>query len=903
MKILGISCFYHDSAIAYFNKNKIEFATQEERFSRKKNDSSFPCKSIIFLLKKFKLQINDFDAIVFYEKPLLKFERLLDTYLVNAPKGFSSFKKSMPLWAKDKIFQKTSIIKYLKEIDQRFSNEKKIFFSQHHLSHAASTFYLSPFSEAAILTLDAVGEWTTTSLAHGKDTNINFLQDINFPHSLGLLYSAFTYFCGFKVNEGEYKLMGLAPYGNPKYKDIILQNLIDLKNDGSFKLNQDYFDYATGLEMTNKKFSKLFSIKVRDPDADEITTEHMDLASSIQAVLEEAIIKICLNLKKITGSKNLCLAGGVALNCVANGKLDKLKIFEKIWIQPAAGDAGGALGAILSFIFNSDIFKSEINLEYLKNQYESDFSCLGPEFSNEEIKRDLDEIGANYEFVNDTEELIDKTANLISEQQTIGWFQGKMEFGPRALGNRSILADPRDPEMQKKLNLKIKFRESFRPFAAAILKENLNEWFSTNTESPYMLLVDNIKNNKRFQIDEKISGFDKLKLRLSEVPAVTHVDYSSRIQTVDKNKNKIFYNLIKNFYKKTNVPILINTSFNVKDEPIVNTVKDAFNCFLLSDLDYLICGNFILSKKTNKKKNSLTPLLNNYKINEGINSYLINDKTALKIEKFYTPNPFSNYEDKYDKSVILKKGNSNNFLRNIKNKFNYKKKILEVGSGTSQASIYFASGSNNEVFAMDATLGSLLIGKKFCEKNNIENVEFVHADLFETTFREDYFDLVFSSGTLHHTKDAYYGFKKILKYLKKDGYIIVGLYNRFSRLRTIIRRFFFRILGKKYVKFFDPVLRNKIKKSKLTEKAWINDQYLHPVETTHTLSEVISWFEQNNVEFISSVPKSYPNEVKDIFVKQKKGDYLTRITSEIFSLFTNIGSDGGLFFVIGKKIK
>ena len=602
MKILGISCFYHDSAIAYLNHNKIEFAVQEERFSRLKNDSRFPSNSIKYLLKKFQLNLNDFDSIVFYEKPLLKFERLLDTYLLNAPRGFKSFKKSMPLWAKEKVFQKSNIIKNLKNIEKSFSNENKIYFSQHHLSHAASAFYLSPFSESAILTLDAVGEWTTTSIAHGKNNSIEFIKEINFPHSLGLLYSAFTYFCGFKVNEGEYKLMGLAPYGKPRYTDKILNNLIDIKDDGSFKLNQEYFNYATGLTMTNKKFDKLFSMKRRDPIKDEITTDYMDLASSIQQVLEQAIEKICLNIKQITGSKNLCLAGGVALNCVANGKIDKLKIFENIWIQPAAGDAGGALGAALGYIFENKDTRDEIDLKYLKENYTNKFSCLGPEFTNDEIKEELNSMGAIYEYQSDTDKLIDITTDLIKNKQTVGWFQGKTEFGPRALGNRSILADPRDPEMQKKLNLKIKFRESFRPFAPSVLFDEMQNWFDIQCKSPYMSFVANItdgKINKDLKIRSK--GVDQINEIRSKIPSVTHVDNSARIQSVHKETNKVFYDLIYEFFKLSKCPILVNTSFNIRGEPIVNSINDAYKCFMGTEMDYLICGKFLLEKNNQNK--------------------------------------------------------------------------------------------------------------------------------------------------------------------------------------------------------------------------------------------------------------------------------------------------------------
>jgi len=598
--ILGISAFYHDSAAALIKDGKIICAAQEERFTRKKHDSSYPYNAIEFVLKESKLKLSEIDHIIFYEKPFLKFERLLETYVAFAPRGFKSFSMSMPLWIKEKLFQKKMILNKLKTHDENFKNINNLYFSEHHLSHAASAFYPSPFDDATILTLDGVGEWATTTVAKGKGKHLEIIKEIHFPHSIGLLYSAFTYYTGFKVNSGEYKLMGLAPYGEPKYKKLILDNLIELKNDGTFRLNMNYFNYATGLTMTNNKFSKLFEQPVRNPKKDKLTQFHMDIASSIQNVTEDIILKLVRSIKSENESKNLCMAGGVALNCVANGKILREKIFEKIWIQPAAGDAGGALGAALALWHNE--FKKE-RIHPIKDEMSG--SYLGPSFNDEEIIKSLSSIGAVYEKYSE-EKMLEITANKLSQKKTIGWFQGKMEFGPRALGSRSIIADPRSEKMQKILNLKIKFRESFRPFAPSVLREDLAQWFNLNTDSPYMLLVAEINNNIKKKMtteEEKLFGIDKLNIKRSEIPAVTHIDYSARVQTVHKETNLKYYKLIENFKKLTNCSVVVNTSFNIRGEPIVCTVEDAFKCFMGTDLDMLVCGNIILYKE--KQNNQL----------------------------------------------------------------------------------------------------------------------------------------------------------------------------------------------------------------------------------------------------------------------------------------------------------
>ena len=593
MKILGISAWYHDSAACLLIDGKIIAAAQEERFTRKKYDPSFPQNAIAYCIGSSNIDYSDLDAVVFYEKPFLKFERLLETYFAFAPKGFKSFSSSMPLWIKEKLFQKSLLIKELeRNLSENINWKDKLFFSEHHLSHAASAFFPSPFKSSAILTLDAVGEWTTTSLSVGNQNNLEVIKEIHFPHSLGLLYSAFTYYCGFKVNSGEYKLMGLAPYGEPKYINKIRNNLIDIKEDGSFRLNMDYFDYCTGLTMTNDNFNNLFNGEPRKSE-DLITQYHMDLASSIQLLIEEIVIKISKNVAIETGEKNLCLAGGVALNCVSNGKLLKEGIFENIWIQPAAGDAGGALGAALAYnyIVNRNERKVD-SLDSMKGSY------LGPSFNDNQIINSLNSLEASYERF-EKEEIIQMTVKALTEGKAIGWMQGRMEFGPRALGNRSIIADPRSDLIQKQLNLKVKFRESFRPFAPSILIEDVNDWFNLDQESPYMLLVSDVKDDKRMKMSEEekdLFGIDKLNIKRSTIPAVTHVDYSARVQTVHKETNSIFHELIENFKKTTGCPVLVNTSFNVRGEPIVSSPEDAFRCFMGTDLDLLIIGNFILYK-------------------------------------------------------------------------------------------------------------------------------------------------------------------------------------------------------------------------------------------------------------------------------------------------------------------
>jgi len=603
--ILGISAFYHDSAAVLLKNDEIIAAVQEERFTRKKQDSSFPTNAVKYCLDYAQITLEQIDSIVFYEKPFLKLERLLETYYVFAPKGLISFLSAIPVWIKEKLFLRKIITDKLLEIDETLPKSRiNLLFSNHHLSHSASAFYPSPFESSAILTVDGVGEWATATIAHGQGNSIKVLKELRFPHSLGLLYSAITYFLGFKVNSGEYKLMGLAPYGNKdsqqveQYKTIIKDALVDIKSDGSIWLNQDYFEYATGLRMVNdSKWSNLFGFKKRNEE-DELLQIHCDLALALQEITENVLIKMAQTAQTITGEKNLCLAGGVALNCVANGKLLQANIFDNIWIQPASGDAGGALGAAYE-VYHSYYKKNRI----VQKQDKMKGSYLGPEFTDDEILKVIKKAGADYEYIENFDELVSKTANVLSKGNVVGWFQGRMEWGPRALGNRSIIGDARNKDLQKKLNLKIKFRESFRPFAPSVLIERVNEYFETNVASPYMLLVADVKKERRVDLPHDYSNYsirDKLYFNRSDLPSITHTNYSARLQTVHKDTNYKYWSLIKKFEELTGYAVIINTSFNVRGEPIVCTPKEAYACFVKTDMDYLVIGNYFFDKKKQK---------------------------------------------------------------------------------------------------------------------------------------------------------------------------------------------------------------------------------------------------------------------------------------------------------------
>jgi carbamoyltransferase len=594
MRVLGISAFYHDSAAALIEDGHLVGAAQEERFTRKKHDSGFPQHAVQYCLDEAGNKLADVDYVAFYDKPFLKFERLLETYLAYAPRGFQSFRMAMPLWLKEKLFQKTLLRDEMKHWQPDFDWHKRLLFGEHHQSHAASAFFPSPYEEAAVLCMDGVGEWATTSLAWGQGNKLEMLKEIHFPHSLGLLYSAFTYYTGFKVNSGEYKVMGLAPYGEPKFKDLILDKIVDLKEDGTFRLDQQYFDYCTGLRMTNEKFGELFGGKARKPE-ELLTQHHMDLAASVQAVTEEIVIRLARSVRKETGAKNICLAGGVALNCVANGKLLRENVFDGIWVQPAAGDAGGAVGAAYAAYhgYLGQGRKLNGHLDGMAGSY------LGPEYTDDEIEKRLVAAGGRLTRLT-RDQIIDQTAQALADEKAVGWMQGRMEFGPRSLGARSILGDARSPSMQKTLNLKVKYRESFRPFAPAVLREDVDKYFDIKSDSPYMLMVAPVNEDRRRAMNEAeqaLFGIDKLNVPRSDIPAVTHVDYSARIQTVHKETNPAFHDLLSAFKAKTGYSVVVNTSFNVRGEPIVCTPEDAFRCFMGSEIEVLVVGNCFLRKE------------------------------------------------------------------------------------------------------------------------------------------------------------------------------------------------------------------------------------------------------------------------------------------------------------------
>ncbi len=592
--ILGLSAFYHDSAAALIQDGRIIAAAQEERFSRIKHDANYPRNAIDYVLKEAAISLGDVDVVAFYDKPFLKFERLLDTYLAFAPRGLKSFQHAMPLWLREKLFQKDRLLKQLARHDPAFTDPDRLLFAEHHVSHAASAYYPSPFEEAVVLTLDGVGEWATTTVAIGRGKDLEVVREIHFPHSIGLLYSAFTYYLGFRVNSGEYKVMGLAPYGQPVYKQLILDKLIDVKSDGSFRLDMRYFNFATGLTMTNEKFNVLFSRSARQTESEPLTEFHMNVAASIQAVIEDIVLRITRSLAQEYRIPNLCLAGGVALNCVANGKVLRDGAFDNLWVQPAAGDAGGAVGAAFSaYHQETGHARKAARPDGMQG------ALLGPAFTQQEIEQQLQAAGAEFESLSEST-MLERTVQALSEGKTIGWFQGRMEFGPRALGARSIIADPRSAEMQKRINLKVKNRESFRPFAPSVLREDVDEWFDLNVDSPYMQLVAEVNKKHRLELTETekaLTGIDRLNSRRSDIPAVTHVDYSARVQTVSEETNPLYYALLKHFKQITGCPVLLNTSFNIRSEPIVCSPRDAYQCFIGTELDMLVCGNAVLLRE------------------------------------------------------------------------------------------------------------------------------------------------------------------------------------------------------------------------------------------------------------------------------------------------------------------
>ncbi len=896
MFVLGISAFYHDSAAAIVRDGEIIAAAQEERFTRKKHDSEFPRGAVEYCLREAGCTIREVDYVAFYEKPFLKFDRLLHSYLAYAPQGLASFLKAIPIWIKDKVWMKD-------EIRRELNFEGPILFPDHHESHAASAFFPSPFPEAAVLTVDGVGEWTTTSAGIGTGNRLEIQQEQSFPHSLGLLYSAFTYFTGFTVNSGEYKLMGLAPYGQPTYKDLILKELIDLKEDGSFKLNMKYFNYGVGLTMTNDAFARLFGGTPRKPDT-RLTQRDMDMARSVQEVTEEVMLRMAREIHRRTGRKNLCLAGGVALNCVANGRILREGPFENVWIQPAAGDAGGALGAALIAWHH-----------YLDKPREADgvhdsqkASLLGPKFSNDEIRAFVKSKNIRCVELSD-EQLADRVADLLAQEKVIGWFNGRMEFGPRALGSRSIIGDPRSQKMQATMNLKIKFRESFRPFAPCVLREHVHELFDmrANEDSPYMLLVAPVlkkhRNKMAFAEQEQLSREGDLvrwvNVPRSTLPAITHVDYSARVQTVDQ-RNGQFRKVMEKFYEKTGCPVVVNTSFNLSWEPIVCTPAQAYNTFMQSEMDVLVLQNFLLLKEEQpvgfqpRVESGATAAPNEspwadpktgdplvvttegainpktgtrYAVEENVPLLFVptRDGDKVDVKQFYRTSPTPQYEKGADNvRALLEKSRQGMFARLLNEQIPFDARVLEVGCGTGHLTNFFAI-AHRSTLGIDVCLNSLRLAENFARTHGIDHATFGQMNLFRPALKHDFFDYVISNNLLSHTEDARAAFASISRLAKPGGYVLVGLYNKFSR--------------------------------------WLARQR-QPNEKSHGMDEVFGWLRENNLEFVNAIPKPTPVTALEpdehLFEPKDPGTRWSRLWSQIRAIPNGL-RDGGSFIMIARR--
>ena len=935
--ILGISAFYHDSAACLVQDGQLVAAAQEERFTRTKHDSGFPRCAIDYCLRQGRVMVKDLACVAFYEKPFLKFDRLLHSYLACAPAGLKSFLKAIPLWVKDRIWMKAFIASEL-------GYDGTILFPEHHESHAASAFFPSPYPEAAFLTIDGVGEWTTTSLGVGKANRVELSHEMHFPHSLGLLYSAFTYYTGFTVNSGEYKLMGLAPYGEPAYKELILKELMDLKEDGSFKLNMNYFNYSVGLTMTNAAFDRLFGGPPRRAES-RLTRRHMDIARSIQAVTEEVMARMARHVHTLTGMKRLCLAGGVALNCVANGRVLREGPFEDLWIQPAAGDAGGALGAALVAWHH-----------YLDKPRHADgrndtqnASLLGPRFMKEEIVRFLKSRHIRFEELAE-DELTDRVAELLASEKVVGWFSGRMEFGPRALGSRSIIGDARSKKMQAVMNLKIKFRESFRPFAPCVLRERVHEWFDMrpNEDSPYMLLVAPVLDRHRAaqtadEQDHLRQESDLLKwvnLARSSVPAITHVDYSARVQTVDERHGR-FRKVMEKFYHKTGCPIIVNTSFNLSWEPIVCTPAEAYNTFMQSEMDALVLEDFLLLKAAqplgfqdrspaqSAKPDPLSPWADprsgeplvvtehdavnpatgtRYAVEGGIpRLFLPTDDAELAradvteiVKQFYEKTPFPNYENVDNVRALQEKAGRSLYARLLDEQIPYEARVVEIGCGTGQLT-NFLSIAHRSVLGVDMCLNSLSLAHQFKTTHGLDRASFAQMNLFRPGLKDGFFDYVISNGVLHHTSDTRKAFARISRLARPGGFVLVGLYNRYSRKLHQARRGLYRLTGVTS-RMLDPHFGRVSAEGK--REAWFQDQYCHPHERCHSLGEVIGWLDENNLEFVNAIPKPTGGLTFDpreqLFEKRAPGTSLSRGWNQLRSVFSGY-REGGFFIVIARR--
>ena len=931
--ILGISAFYHDSAAALVVDGRIAAAAQEERFTREKYDARLPRHAIQYCLAEARLSSSDLDYIVFYDKPVAKFDRLLETYLAYAPVGLDSFSLALPVWLKKKLFTRRAIRAGCKE-----ATRAKLLFLEHHESHAASAFFPSPFEEAAILTLDGVGEWSTAASGIGRKNALQLTRELRFPHSLGLLYSAFTYYCGFQVNSGEYKLMGLAPYGRPIYRDLILQHLVDLKPDGSLWLNMEYFNYCQGLTMTNGRFDELFGGPPRKMDSG-IEQRHMDLASSVQAVTEEAVLRMGRDLHRETGMKNLVMAGGVALNCVANGKLLREGPFEHVWVQPAAGDAGGALGAAL-FVWHQLLDRPRQS----NGHSAQGPSLLGPSYSSDDIESFLQGVGADYTRHSSEAVLLDEVAQALVDGKAVGWFHGRLEFGPRALGARSILGDPRSPRMQATMNLKIKFRESFRPFAPCVLREHVHEWFGMRPgeDSPYMLLVAPVLDRHRAKPETSAAAEEDPDLRRrvsavrSSVPAITHVDYSARVQTVDEQHGR-FQRLLQAFQRKSGCPILVNTSFNLSWEPIVNTPAEAYHTFMQSEMDVLVLEDCVLHKTRQPlglhlwsaspapAPDAASPWVDPvtgdplvvtarcahnvvtgrcYPVEEGIPRLFVandaQDDVTEIVKQFYEKTPFPNYDDLDNRRALLEKARAGRFARLLNEQIPYSAPVVEIGCGTGQLT-NFLSIAHRTVLGVDVCLNSLRLAQTFKETNGLDRATFAQMNLFKPALKDGFFQVVISNGVLHHTGNCRAAFKRVGQLARPGGFLVIGLYSAFSRRLHYARRALYRWTGVT-AGWLDPQLARTGPGGK--RDAWFQDQYCHPHESAHTLDEVFGWLEEDGFDFVNSIPKPRGGVElgarESMFEPRDPGSAVSRFLSQAASVGSGY-REGGFFIVIGRR--
>ena len=933
--ILGISAFYHDSAAALVVDGRIVAAAQEERFTRKKHDDGFPVHAIAYCLAEAGLTAGQLDYVGFYDKPFLKFDRLLETYLAYAPAGFRSFSKALPLWLKRKLHLPREMSRGLGGAYRR-----RYLFTEHHESHAASAFFPSPFEEAAILTLDGVGEWATASHGVGQGNRVHITHQQHFPHSLGLLYSAFTYYGGFKVNEGEYKLMGLAPYGEPSYAGVILENLVDLKDDGSFRLDMSYFNYCQGLTMTSPKLHRLFGGPPRRPGS-TLTQRDMDIAASVQRVTEEIMLRSARHVHRATGQKNLCLAGGVALNCVGNGRILREGPFERIWIQPAAGDAGGALGVAL--LIWHQLLGNRRDPAARDGQTGS---LLGRRYGDDEIASFLAGAGAVYERIEDEDALCGTVAAEIARGRVVGWFQGRMEFGPRALGSRSILADAREPSMQATINMKVKFREGFRPFAPIVLEEHAGDYFEIERghESPYMLFTAPVREAQRVPVPPEsagAAGLRKLGQVRSTVPAITHVDYSARIQTVDRERNPLLYKLMTKFHGLTGCPVLVNTSFNLGWEPIVESPADAYATFMASDIDVLCMGDHVLTKarqpatvvagdgapspqvlagalvspccgaELERRDDAMVceRCRHAFPVSDGIPELFwphegIDDPRDVTgiVRAFYEETPFPNYDDHDSVASLIEKSRRGVYARRLDEAIPYNSSVLEVGCGTGQLTNYLGI-SCRRVIGSDLCMNSLRLGEAFRREHGLARVHFVQMNLFRPVFKPGQFDVVLCNGVLHHTADPQAGFLQLVPLLKPGGYFVLGLYNRYGRLLTDTRRRLFQLTGGRG-RWIDPILRGGGMSAE-KRRAWFADQYRHPHESKHTFGEALDWFDAAGLEFVRGVPAMRCEddglEGGSLFESQPRGTTLDRFLVQAAEIVAPGQREGGFFVMIGQK--